>query len=107
VLSKVNQNWKVTFVDSGKTSVVSIADMRPLQLEHASLPAQSINCLLRGCDKSEWSKEEVDKFKAATKDVELEVTKQYLIKFPLIILLVILGNCCGQAKGQIQRCSSQ
>jgi hypothetical protein len=77
VLAKVGDNWKVAFVDYGNSSEVSIADMRPLKEEHASLPAQSIHCLLRGCEKSDWPKEDVDKFEAATLDIELDVINNY------------------------------
>jgi hypothetical protein len=74
VLAKVGATWKVKYVDYGNRSEVLIADMRPLKLKHTSLPAQSIKCLLRGCDNSDsWSKEKVDKFKAAIKDREIEV----------------------------------
>ena len=83
MLAKVGENWKVAFVDYGNTSEVPIADMRPLKEEHASLPAQSINCLLRGCDKSDWPKEELDKFEAATNEIELDVMNnlKYVTKF--------------------------
>lgn len=61
------------FVDYGNTSEVSIADMRPLKEEHASLPVQGIRCLLRGCSKSDWSKDEKEKFEAAALDIVLDV----------------------------------
>jgi Tudor domain len=74
VLSKVGENcWKVSFVDYGNTSEVSIADMRLLKEEHASVPALSINCLLRGCGKSDWPEEEVDKFDATTNEFDFDV----------------------------------
>jgi hypothetical protein len=73
-MAKVGENcWKVLFVDYGNTSKVSITDMRLLKEEHASVPALSISCLLRGCERSDWPKEEVDKFEDATKGIELEV----------------------------------
>lgn len=73
MLAKTDEKWKVSFVDYGNTSEVSIADMRPLKEEHASLPAQSIPCLLRGFDKSEWAIEDVGKFDDATRDATLDV----------------------------------
>jgi len=59
-------------VDYGNTSEVSNSDTRPIKEEQARLPAQSFNCLLRGFDKTKYTKEEVDKFEKSI-DVELEV----------------------------------
>lgn len=77
MLTKVGDKWNVAFVDYGNTSEVPIADMRPLKEDQASLPAQGINCLLRGFEKSDWPKELSDKFEA-TADIELDVITAYL-----------------------------
>jgi len=52
----------VFFVDYGNTHQVSNLDTRPIKEEHARLPAQSFNCLLRGFDKTEWTEEGADEF---------------------------------------------
>jgi Tudor domain len=101
VLTKAGENWKVSFVDYGNTSEVSIADIRPLKEEHASLPVQGINCILRGCSKSDWSHEEIDKFDAVTKNVALDVIYIMFYFFRNANILFI-GNHCGEAEGQVQ-----
>jgi len=74
----MGDKYKVFYVDYGNTREVPNLDTRPIKEEHARLPAQSFNCLLRGCDITEYTEEEVDKFEAIIRD-ELEVQSHIII----------------------------
>lgn len=79
ILSTASDNVTVKFVDYGNMETVGQSDVKVLEKEFLTLPAQAINCKLLFAKPStaDWSDEEIERFSEAVDGKELDT---YFVK---------------------------